>query len=136
MESVKCPKTVFFRKIAGFSNQHFIHREPVKPHPIPLEFPAAPFKQATGYVAAAGFSRERGARFNVGDNAGRNEIRTGKPAPHKIAPCLLSIEFDQRGGIKIENQPRPSDTISESVFSPGGAFTGLVAPRGLPPSPS
>lgn len=64
-------------------------------------------------------------RLDVGDRRGADAIRVGIGAPSFLGSGLVDQELDQRAGIEVETQRRPSETYSAAVLPEPRSLAGL-----------
>ena len=62
----------------------------------------------------------------MGDRRGANAIRLGVGAPCFLGSGLVDQKLDQRAGIEVEAQRRPSETYSAALLPGPRSLAGLV----------
>jgi hypothetical protein len=79
-----------------------------------------------GKAPAFAHLRQRRGGLDMRDRRGSNAIRFGVGAPSFLSSGLVDQELDQRAGIEVEAQRRPSETYSAALLPGPRSFAGLV----------
>jgi len=128
MHAVVGAQAVLFRKGSRAPEQFRGYRNRVKLIPVPLKLSPATRMIRGTEPAVSSLSGKGSTAFHVSDVVTGPDRGGGCGAAYQIGMRFVGVEFHQRRGIEIKDQPRISLTISESGLSPGFSLIGRASP--------
>ncbi len=84
--------------------------------PDVLEVVERLFELSRGQAAAFAHPGQSRGRLDTGNRGRTDAGRLAVSAPGLLGSCLIDQELDQRAGIEVEAQRRPSETYSAALF--------------------
>lgn len=96
------------------------------PAPDVLEIIECTVELCWGQTLALAHPDQSCGRLDMCDRGGADAVRFAVGASRLLGPRLIDQELDQRGGIEVEAQRRPSETYSAALLPLPRSFAGFA----------
>lgn len=96
------------------------------PAPDVFEITECPAQLCRGQTPGLAHSGQGRGRLDMGDRGGADTVCLGVCASRLLGPWLIDQELDQRAGIQVEAQRRPSDTYSAALLPVPRSLAGFA----------
>ena len=126
MDGVVGAERMSDRALPGLRKEHVVDCMTEDPAPDVLQILECSLELGWGEAAALAHSSQGRRRLNMSDRRGANAVCPGVGAAGLLGSGLVDQELDQRAGIEVEAQRRPSETYSAALLPLPLSLAGVV----------
>ena len=126
MDCVVCAESVGAGALGGIRQKCMGDGVVEDPTPDVLEIVKSPVELGRGEPSTFAHANQGGRGLDMSDRRGADAIRLGVGAPSLFRSGLIDQELDQRAGIEVKAQRRPSETYSAALLPWPRSLAGLA----------